>query len=99
MCYWGLSIRKNKDANIYVDLQKAGNLSKTEPYVNKVGYSERTDEVIEPKLSLQWFLKMKEIAQPALSRKCYIIILIKPFSIRGTSKLIRKPTCLPVSLK
>ena len=35
---------------------------KMEDYVNKVGYSERTDEVIEPKLSLQWFMKMDELA-------------------------------------
>jgi len=48
------------------DLEKAGNLQKTEDYVNKVGYSERTDEVIEPKLSLQWFVKMKELAKAAL---------------------------------
>jgi valyl-tRNA synthetase len=39
---------------------------KQEDYVNKVGFSERTDEVIEPKLSLQWFLKIKEMARPAL---------------------------------
>jgi valyl-tRNA synthetase len=51
---------------IVVDLEKSGNLVKTEDYINKVGYSERTDEVIEPKLSLQWFLKMSELAKPAL---------------------------------
>ena len=51
---------------ILVDLEKAGNLVKTEDYVNKVGYSERTNEVIEPKLSLQWFFKMKELAKDAL---------------------------------
>ena len=43
-------------------LEEAGNLVKTEDYMNKVGYSERTDAVIEPKLSLQWFLKMKELS-------------------------------------
>jgi len=47
-------------------LKKAGNLAKVEDYVNKVGYSERTDVVIEPKLSAQWFLKMEELAKPAL---------------------------------
>lgn len=47
-------------------LEKAGNLAKVEDYVNKVGYSERTDEVIEPKLSLQWFCEMKSMAEPAL---------------------------------
>ncbi len=48
------------------DLEKAGNLAKIEDYVNKVGFSERTDAVIEPKLSMQWFLRMKELSQPAL---------------------------------
>ncbi|TAJ12811.1 valine--tRNA ligase [Marinilabiliaceae bacterium JC017] len=47
-------------------LEKEGNLLKIEDYTNKVGYSERTDEVIEPKLSAQWFLKMSELAKPAL---------------------------------
>ncbi|MDL2311713.1 valine--tRNA ligase [Bacteroidales bacterium OttesenSCG-928-B11] len=47
-------------------LENAGNLVKIEDYVNKVGYSERTNEVIEPKLSLQWFCKMDEMAKPAL---------------------------------
>jgi valyl-tRNA synthetase len=48
------------------DLQAAGLLEKVEPYTNKVGFSERTDAVIEPKLSMQWFLRMNEISQPAL---------------------------------
>lgn len=47
------------------DLEAAGLMEKTEPYTNKVGYSERTDEPIEPKLSMQWFLKMEELAKPA----------------------------------
>ncbi len=47
-------------------LKDKGHLVKVEDYVNKVGFSERTDVVIEPKLSLQWFLKMKEISRPAL---------------------------------
>lgn len=51
---------------IVVDLEKAGHLVKIEDYVNKVGYSERTNEVIEPKLSLQWFMKMTDMAKPAL---------------------------------
>ena len=51
---------------IVKDLDAAGNLVKTEDMVNKVGYSERTDAVIEPRLSLQWFLRMKEISKPAL---------------------------------
>jgi len=48
------------------ELRKSGNLVKVENYVNKIGRSERTNAVIEPKLSVQWFLKMKEISQPAL---------------------------------
>ena len=48
------------------DLEEAGLMEKTEPYTNKVGYSERTDVPIEPKLSMQWFLKMEELAKPAL---------------------------------
>jgi valyl-tRNA synthetase len=47
-------------------LDESGNLVKIEDYTNKVGYSERTDEVIEPKLSTQWFLKMQDLARPAL---------------------------------
>ena len=41
-------------------------LEKIEEYVHNVGYSERTDVVVEPRLSNQWFLKMKELAEPAL---------------------------------
>lgn len=48
------------------DLQAAGYLLKQEPYTNKVGYSERTDVPIEPRISLQWFLKMKDLSKPAL---------------------------------
>jgi valyl-tRNA synthetase len=48
------------------ELEKQGNLVKVEEYINKVGYSERTDAVIEPRLSAQWFLKMKELTKPAL---------------------------------
>ena len=47
-------------------LKAEGCLVKVEDYVNKVGCSERTDTVIEPKLSMQWFLKMEELAKPAL---------------------------------
>jgi valyl-tRNA synthetase len=48
------------------DLEEAGLIEKTESYTNKVGFSERTDVPIEPKLSMQWFLKMEEMARPAL---------------------------------
>ncbi len=48
------------------DLEAAGLMEKTEDYTNKVGYSERTGAAIEPKLSMQWFLRMEELAKPAL---------------------------------
>lgn len=48
------------------ELQQKGSLLKVEDYVNKVGTSERTKAVIEPRLSDQWFLKMKELAKPAI---------------------------------
>ncbi len=51
---------------IVKDLEVAHLLEKTENYINKVGFSERTDVPIEPKLSMQWFLKMEELAKPAL---------------------------------
>ncbi|WP_378186937.1 valine--tRNA ligase [Aquimarina sp. W85] len=51
---------------IVKDLDAIGALVKTEVHMNKVGTSERTKAVIEPKLSDQWFLKMKDLAQPAL---------------------------------
>ena len=48
------------------ELEAAGFLVKTEQYTNKVGTSERTKAVIEPRLSDQWFLKMEDLAKPAL---------------------------------
>ncbi|MBS1581818.1 MAG: valine--tRNA ligase [Bacteroidetes bacterium] len=48
------------------ELEAKGHLVKVEDIVNKVGTSERTDAVIEPRLSLQWFVKMGELAKPAL---------------------------------
>ena len=47
-------------------LRESGNLVKVEEYVSPVGYSERTNAVIEPKLSAQWFLKMQDLAKSAL---------------------------------
>lgn len=48
------------------DLDVLGILSKVEDIKNKVGYSERTDAVVEPRLTYQWFLKMEELVKPAL---------------------------------
>jgi valyl-tRNA synthetase len=51
---------------IAVLLEEAGALEKVEAYKSQIGFSERTDAVIEPKLSMQWFCKMDEMAKPAL---------------------------------
>ncbi|MEA4968485.1 MAG: valine--tRNA ligase [Bacteroidaceae bacterium] len=51
---------------IVEDLREADLMFKEEDYVNKIGCSERTDAVIEPKLSVQWFLKMEDISKEAL---------------------------------
>jgi valyl-tRNA synthetase len=48
------------------ELKRTGNLVKVVPYNNKIGRSERTHAVVEPKLSMQWFLKMDQISKPAL---------------------------------
>lgn len=48
------------------ELKNTGNLFKIIPYNNKIGRSERTNAVIEPRLSMQWFLRMKDISLPAL---------------------------------
>ena len=53
-------------AQIEKDLDAAGLLEKVEAYTNKVGFSERTNVPIEPKLSMQWFLKMQHFADMAL---------------------------------
>ncbi len=51
---------------IVVELEEKGFLIKTEEYTSEVGYSERTDTVVEPRLSLQWWVSMQKLAAPAL---------------------------------
>lgn len=51
---------------IAVELEQIGALAKTETHLNKVGTSERTKAVIEPRLSDQWFLSMEELVKPAI---------------------------------
>ena len=60
------------------DLQDADLLEKTEAYTNNVGYSERTGVAIEPKLSMQWFMAMKEISEPATKAVLEDIIRFVP---------------------
>ena len=63
--YVGMT-REDVRKQIVMDLKEAGLLEKIEDYNNKVGYSERTNVPIEPKLSMQWFLKMEHLADIAL---------------------------------
>ena len=65
------------------ELRKNGNLVKTENYVTKIGRSERTNAVIEPRLSVQWFLKMKELSKPALDAVNNGEILLHPAKFRN----------------
>ncbi|MEO5783810.1 MAG: valine--tRNA ligase, partial [Ginsengibacter sp.] len=52
---------------IIEELQQKGHLVKEEEYQTRLGYSQRTNSVAEPKISTQWFVKMKEMAEPALA--------------------------------
>lgn len=66
------------------ELEEKDLLVKIEDYVNKVGYSERTDEVIEPKLSTQWFLKMEDISKEALRVVEEDIVKFHPAKFKNT---------------
>ncbi len=66
------------------DLAEAGLLEKTEEYTNNVGYSERTGVAIEPKLSMQWFLSMKELAEPATKAVMEDVIKFVPEKYKNT---------------
>ena len=66
------------------ELDAKGFLVKVEEYKSNVGHSERTDAVIEPRLSLQWFVKMKEITQPALENVMNDNIQIIPPKFKNT---------------
>jgi valyl-tRNA synthetase len=69
---------------IVKELDSLGNLIKTEDYQNKVGTSERTGSVIEPRLSYQWFLAMEKLAEPALKAVMEDAILLVPEKIKNT---------------
>ncbi len=66
------------------DLIEAGLMEKVEPYTNKVGFSERTNVPIEPKLSMQWFLKMEQLAKPALDSVMNDDIRLVPSKFKNT---------------
>ncbi len=65
-------------------LAESNNLVKVEEYFNKVGFSERTDAVIEPKLSIQWFLRMKDLAKPALESVMNDSVKLHPAKFKNT---------------
>ncbi len=67
-------------------LDSEGFLVKTEKLKHNVGYSERTDAVIEPRLSMQWFCKMEEMARPALDHVMNNDIKFYPSKFKNTYK-------------
>lgn len=71
---------------IVEDMQAAGNVLKIEDYKNQVGYSERTDVVIEPRLSMQWWCKMEQMAKPALEKVMNDEIQFYPSKFKNTYK-------------
>ena len=69
---------------IVKQLTEEGYLTKTDEYKSTVGTSERTGAVIEPKLSLQWFMKMEEMAKPALDNVMNDTIQLHPAKFKNT---------------
>ncbi len=69
---------------IAIDLERQDFLVKTEEHINKVGFSERTDAIIEPKLSMQWFCKMEELSKPALDVIMNNTIKLHPEKFKNT---------------
>jgi valyl-tRNA synthetase len=65
-------------------LTDEGFMVKVEDYVNKVGFSERTDAAIEPRLSMQWFCRMQEMAGPALENVMNGNIRFHPVKFKNT---------------
>ena len=68
------------------DLEELGNLLEVEDYTNKVGRSERTDAVVEPRLSLQWFMSMEKLAKPALDHVMDDTIQFHPAKFKNSYK-------------
>ena len=69
---------------IEADLTAAGLMERVEPYTNNVGYSERTGVAIEPKLSMQWFLSMERLAEPATKAVMEDVISFVPAKYKNT---------------
>ena len=83
--YIGKSREEARDL-IMKDIEAAGLQEKVENYNHKVGFSQRTHVAIEPKVSMQWFLKMKEIAKPALENVMNDNIRFFPEMYKNTYK-------------
>lgn len=66
------------------ELDDQGYLIKVEDHINKIGFSERTDAIIEPRLSLQWFVDMKELSKPALEHVMNGDIKFYPDNMKNT---------------
>ena len=81
--YQGLDRFEARKA-IAKELEEKGYLVKVEDHINKIGYSERTDAVIEPRLSLQWFVDMKKLAAPALENVMNGNIKFYPDNMKNT---------------
>jgi valyl-tRNA synthetase len=69
---------------IAIELENSGLLIKKENYIHKVGTSERTGAVIEPRLSDQWFLKMEQLAKPAIDAVRNDIVELLPPKFKST---------------
>ena len=69
---------------IAIDLESQGFLIKKEEYQNNIGFSERTNSVIEPKLSMQWFCKMKDFSKPALDHVMNNDVIFHPEKFKNT---------------
>ncbi len=76
--------REEARKEIVRELEKTGQLVKVEELVHKVGYSERTHVPIEPRLTLQWFVDMKKLAQPALDNVMNDNIRFHPAKFKNT---------------
>ncbi|HZH86973.1 MAG TPA: valine--tRNA ligase [Brumimicrobium sp.] len=66
------------------ELEEKGFMVKVEDHINKLGFSERTDAVIEPRLSLQWFVDMKNLSEPALEHVMNGDIKFYPDNMKNT---------------
>ena len=78
--------RMDVKKQIAIDLKEQGFLVKEEAYKNRVGYSQRTKVPIEPKLSMQWFLKMEELVKPAIENVINDTIRFSPKRFKNTYK-------------